>query len=215
MSSLEAKPSLVRARPLAQYSNATQASQKGTNLLSPAKSTSDKLDSQTSDTTRCDDSGLALTSGPSISNRGPWGLPSPLERTRPFGLGDTVAAEAYQKSLLNVPEETRNGRRSRSHTASSHIFQPSGAGSTRHRGVSHRSSSASASQSSLSPTNHSGAGRSVSTSNSVDRKGNSRERNYEAGDYSSTLAGMVKGCCKRDPDASHDAGRLVLEYLRR
>ena len=156
-------PDLARARPLAEVvSTATQASQLPTDLLGSDKNTSSSQDRQTPTTMPCDDSGLALTSGPSIPNRGPWRQPSPLQRSRPFTLGDTVTAKAYRKSLLHVSEETRYGRRGRSDIGSSHRPGPFGAVSTRYHGGSNPTQTSSRSQSPLFTTGgaargHSGA----------------------------------------------------------
>jgi hypothetical protein len=208
MTSPPGRTRLTRAGPLVDDSVATHTSE-----LTGSHGTDRRLwkgqRQKTSTTMQDDDTGPALTSGISVPNQGPWHIKPRLERRPRFSVKDSFEADIHKNSMLNVLPETCGDHR-RMKVASADSADDHDNGGTRHR-----SSSVGASQSISKPTNSAGTARPVSTSNPLHERRNPRERKYEAGDYPDTLAGMVEGCYKRDPDASHDARRLVVEYLRR
>jgi hypothetical protein len=208
MTSPPGRPILRRASPLDQSSIATYTF-KPTTSHDAGKSMSSEQDQNNSTTVRDDYTGFVLTSGTSVPNQEPWDIKLRLERSPRFSVKDSFEADILKKSMLTVLPETCDDRR-RKKVASADSADDHDNGGTRHR-----SSSVGASQSISKPTNSAGTARPVSTSNTLHERRNPRERKYEAGDYPDTLAGMVEGCYKRDPDASHDARRLVVEYLRR
>jgi hypothetical protein len=124
MSSPSGTPSLTRARPLTPGSLDTRPS-KAPNPRDADSRMAEEHCSPTPSNTQAGDIGLPLQSVPSAINENPRRARSPLRRRDGgFSLSDTVAARAYQKSMLNAPGETHDV------TASNHLSKPSGAGST-------------------------------------------------------------------------------------
>lgn len=119
---------------------------------------------------RCDEIGVALTSVPSLPNRGPWGLKSELEPSRRLGLADTVAAQAcIDAASLTASSKASKGRRRMSNT-SNHPAWTADDDRIGHRGASHRSSSAGPSQSAFRSTSHVGRERSGVSGEPVAKK---------------------------------------------
>jgi hypothetical protein len=132
MSSLDGKPELARARPLTQGSVDTHTAEASSSRCDADSRMTEERCSQTPSNTQDDDIGLPLQSVPSAINEHPRRPRSPLRRRDGgFSLSDTVAARAYQRSMLNAPGETHDV------TASNHLSKPSGAGSTRRYKHSH------------------------------------------------------------------------------
>jgi len=168
MSSLDSEPASVGARPSTQISTPTQASQSGTKSLSPDESGRSGQVYQTHSTLRYGNAGVALTSTTSIPNRGPWGRSSPLERSRPLGLVDTVVAEAYRKSTINIPDATHDNSWRKFDTSSRLSPQPTYTGSTSRHGDSHPIQTASRPRSALFTTSQASRGRSGGSQGPVD-----------------------------------------------
>lgn len=185
------KRTMTRARPLAECSIATQASETRTNLLDSDRSTSREQQRQTYNDMRYDDTGVALTSGPSLPNKEPWRIKPLLERCRPFGVVDTVVAKAYLDSTsLKVPDETRDDPR-RKTSASNHSAKNSDDGRTRHRGTSRFPSSPGGSQSTFKPTKHAGSGRSAAAPD-LTRASQKTGKTSDAVDPTEVMANVIK-----------------------
>lgn len=172
MSSLETKPSLVRALPLDRHSTATQVSKEGTSSSGPDKSTSNRSYLVVPSTRPDDGIGLPFESVPSIVNKNSkTPRPRPKRRNGGFSLSQSLAADTLRKEMQmpTNPDGMHDGRERMSGAASHYPTELSDEGSTRYHGESH-ATQRTRSKSPLFPTGHDRLGRSEVSSKAAETR---------------------------------------------
>ena len=168
MSSLETKPSLVRALPLDRHSTATQVSKEGTSSSGPDKSTSNRPYLVVPSTRPDDGIGLPFESVPSIVNKNSkTPRPRPRRRNGGFSLSHSLEADTYRNEKPTDPDGMHDARTRMSGAASHYPTELSEEGSTMYRSGSH-ATQRTRSKSPLVLTGHDRYGRSESSSKAAE-----------------------------------------------